>query len=84
MNPSEDGPGRITFLLKNPNFPTEEDTRKLIGTKHRQQHHYNKQAKPLEPISVGETVRLRLPGEKTWSSGTCTDTAGPRSYQVQD
>lgn len=39
-----------------PNFPTEEDTRKLIGTKHRQQHFYNKQAKPLEPISVGETV----------------------------
>ena len=26
---------------------------------------------------------MRLPGEKTWSSGTCTDTAGPRSYRVQ-
>ena len=26
---------------------------------------------------------MRLPGEKTWSSRTCTDTAGPRSYWVQ-
>ena len=26
---------------------------------------------------------MRLPGEKLWSPGTCTDTAGPRSYKVQ-
>lgn len=73
----------VAGSLLQPNFPTEEDTRKLIGTKQRQQHYYNKQAKPLHPISVGETVRMKLPGEKTWSSGTCTATAGPRSYRVQ-
>ena len=73
----------VAGSLLQPNFPTEEDTRKLIGTKQRQQHYYNKQAKPLEPISVGVTVRMRLPGEKTWSSGARTDTAGPRSYWVQ-
>ena len=44
--------------LLQPNFSTEEDTCKLIGTKHRQQHYYNKQAKPLEPISMGVQVRL--------------------------
>lgn len=73
----------VAGSLLQPNFPTKEDTRKLIGTKQRQQHYYNKQAKPLDPISVGETVRMKLPGEKTWSSGTCTATAGPRSYRVQ-
>ena len=46
----------VAGSLLQPSFPTEEDTRKLIGTKHRQQHYYNKHAKPLEPISVGETV----------------------------
>lgn len=73
----------VAGSLLQPNFPTEEDTHKLIGTRHSQQHYYNKQAKPLEPISVGETVRMRLPGEEIWSSGTCKNTAGPRSYRVQ-
>ena len=73
----------VAGSLLQPNFSTEEDTRKLIGTKERQQHYYNKQTKPLEPISVGETVRMRPPGETTWSPGTCTATAGPRSYRVQ-
>ena len=26
---------------------------------------------------------MRLPGEKTWSPGTCTAEAGPRNYRVQ-
>lgn len=26
---------------------------------------------------------MRLPGEKTWSPGTCTANAGPRSFRVQ-
>ena len=32
---------------------------------------------------MGETVRLRLPGKKRWTSGICTGTDGPRSYTVQ-
>ena len=59
----------IAGSLLQPNFPTEEDTRKLLGTKQRQQFYYNKKASPLEPISVGDAVRMRLPGEKTWSPG---------------
>ena len=62
----------VEGLLLQPSFPTKEDTRKLIGTKHRQQHYYNKHAKPLEPISVGETGRMRLPGD-----------AQTQSYRVQ-
>ena len=73
----------IAGSLLQPSFPTEEDTRKLLGTKQRQQFYYNKHAKPLEQISVGDAVRMRLPGEKTWSPGTCTANAGPRSFRVQ-
>ena len=73
----------VAGSLLQPSFPTEADTRKLLGTKQRQQHYYNKQVRPLEPISIGDTVRMRLPGEETWSPGTCTAEAGPRSYRVQ-
>ena len=69
-------------LLK-PRHSTEEETRKLIGTKERQRHYYDKNTKALPPISVGESVRMRLPGQKTWSTGSCTGLAGPRSYEVQ-
>ncbi|XP_044167088.1 uncharacterized protein K02A2.6-like [Acropora millepora] len=73
----------IAGSLLQPSFPTEEDTRKILGTKQRQQFYYNKHAKPLEQIRVGDAVRMRLPGEKTWSPGTCTANAGPRSFRVQ-
>ena len=73
----------VAGSLLQPSFPTEDDSRKLLGTKQRQQFYYNKQAKPLEPLSIGDTVRMRLPGEKTWSPGTCTAKAGPRSFRVQ-
>ena len=73
----------IAGSLLQPSFPTEEDTRKMLGTKQRQQFYYNKHAKPLEQIRVGDAVRMRLPGEKTWSPGTCTANAGPRSFRVQ-
>ena len=73
----------IAGSLLKPSFPTEEDTRKMLGTKQRQQFYYNKHAKPLEQIRVGDAVCMRLPGEKTWSPGTCTANAGPRSFRVQ-
>ena len=72
----------VAGSLLQPSYPTEEDTRKLIGTKQRQKFHYNKHSKPLEPIVVGESVRMKLPGQDTWKSGTCVGQAGPRSYNV--
>ena len=46
-------------------------------------HYYNRQTKLRSLILPGERVRMRLPGEKTWSSGTCTGLVAPRSYDVQ-
>ena len=34
-------------------------------------------------ISVGETVSIRLPGEKQWTSGRCMGRHGPQSYIVR-
>ena len=39
--------------------------------------------KPLEPINLGETVRVRLPVEKVWSPSECVGFAGPRSHLVK-
>ena len=69
--------------LLHPRYPTEGDTRALNVQKQHQQYHYNRQAKPLKPITPGETVRMRLPGQTTWSAGTCTGLVGPRSYDVK-
>lgn len=70
------------FLLQ-PSFPTEADTRKLLETKQRQQHYYNKQVRPWEPICMSDTVHMRLLGKKTWSPGICTAEVSPQSYRVQ-
>ena len=74
----------VAGTLLQPRYLTEEETRALIGNKQRQQHYYNKHARPaLRPIGQGETVRMKLPGQKTWSAGTCMAQAGPRSYDVK-
>ena len=56
-------------LLK-PRHDTDADTRALAGRKRRQSFYYNQHARPLTPIDEGATVRMRLPGEKTWAPGT--------------
>ena len=73
----------VAGTLLQPRYSTEEETRALIGSKQRQQHHYNHHVKPLQPIDQGETVRMKLPGQKTWSPGTCLGKVGPRSYEVE-
>ena len=67
-------------LLK-PRYDTDADTRALAGRKRRQSFYYNQHARP--PIDEGATVRMRLPGEKTWTPGTCTEQVNPRSYRVK-
>ena len=69
-------------LLK-PRYDTDADTRTLAGRKRRQSFYYNQHARPLTPIDEGATVRMRLPGEKTWTPGTCTEQVNPRSYRVK-
>ena len=65
-----------------PSYPTE-DTIKLTRTKQCQKFYYDKHNKPLEPIVVGETKRMRLPGQDMWKLRTCVDQAGPGNYNVK-
>ena len=44
---------------------------------------YNKTARPLREISSGDAIRMRLPGEVTWTAGVCVGRVGPRSYDVR-
>ena len=60
----------VADYLLQPSYPTDEDTRKLIGNKQRQKFYYNKHRKPLEPIVTGDTVQMKLPGQDTWTPGT--------------
>ena len=69
-------------MLK-PRYDTDADTRALAGRKRRQSFYYNQHARPLTPIDEGATVRMKLPGEKTWTPGTCTGQVNPRSYRVK-
>ena len=73
----------MTEALLKPAHDTTADSRALLGKKVKQAHYYNRQARDLPPIAAGETVRMRLPGEKRWTPGTCTGIQGPRSYGVK-
>ena len=41
------------------------------------------QRKREATTTPGETTRMRLPGEKRWTKGTCVQELGNRSYQVK-
>ena len=71
-----------TALLQ-PCFETSEDKQALTSLKDKQKFYYNRQVKPLPPLSAGEMVRMQLPGEKAWTPGVCTGQSGPRSYKVK-
>lgn len=66
-----------------PHYSKEEDLHALRPQKERQRFYYDRHTKPLKPIAEGETVRMRLPGEPTWSAGTCTGQVGTQSYEVE-
>ena len=73
----------ITNAQLVPQYPTAEMSRALAGQKAKQQHYYDKHAKDLPRISAGDTVRMRLPGQKNWTQGVCTGLQGPKSYGVR-
>ena len=73
----------MTGSLLEPRYPTRDDARAINSQKRRQQHYYDRQTKPLKPIEPGNAVRMRLPGESTWSPGVCSGLVGPRSYRVK-
>lgn len=72
-----------TGQLLQPRYSTDKDTRALAGQKERQRYYYDRHVKTLPPLVSGDTVCMRLPGQTTWTAGTCTGAVGPRSYSVQ-
>ena len=70
-------------LLKQSTNP-DQDCHDLLANKARQEYYYNRTAKPLPPLEMGDSVRIRLPGKTTWSAGTCVGQCPePRSYDVE-
>ena len=70
----------IAGKLLQPRYDTEGEARALLGAKQRQKFHYNRHTKPLEEISPGETVRVKVPGKEHWTKGTCAKALDHRSY----
>ena len=70
----------MAYTLLQPRHNTEREARALKGMKERQRHHYDKHTKSLKQISLGETVRMKLPGQRKWSAGTCAGKVDERSY----
>ena len=57
---------------------------KLYERKERQTHYYNRGAKELKPLSVGDTVRIRPAGnEKGWKKAFVQEQSDVRSYKVR-
>ena len=69
--------------LLRPSYPPRGYVRALAWRKWCQKNYYDRHVKPLKPINLGESVRVRLPGEKVWSPAECVGFAGPRSYLVK-
>lgn len=73
----------VAGSLLQPSYPPDEDTRNLIGNKEHKKFYCDKHSKPLEPITAGDTVRLELQWQDTWTPGTCLGQAGPRTYAIK-
>ena len=73
----------VTQQLLSPRYPVKDDARALRQQKLKQQHYYNRRGRPLKHIEQGDTVRIRLPGQSTWSCGICKTRVGPRSYEIE-
>ena len=69
-------------LLK-PAYDMEAEARALQGKRQKQALYDNQQACDLPPLQAGATVRKQLPGEKRWTSCTCTGLQGPCSYGIR-
>ena len=69
--------------LLRPSYLLRGDARAFAGRKWRPKNYYDRHVNPLKPINLGESVRVRLPGEKVWSPAECVGFAGPRIYLVK-
>ena len=72
-----------TPALLEPQYQTENIKEGLSRPSQKQQQYYNRNAKVLKPLNTWDTVRVRKPGRKTWTTAVVTRvTEEPRSYVV--
>ena len=72
-----------TPSLLEPQYPTDNIKEGLRRRAEIQQQYYNRHGKVLQPLNTGDTVRIRKPGQKTWTPAEVTKvTESPRSYVV--
>ena len=63
--------------------PLLNDNRALLAAKAKQGHYYNANSRPLPDLTTGASVRIRMPGGKTWTPGICEGDAGPKTYDIR-
>ena len=73
----------VTKKLLKPRYSTEHERNRMTKCKKKQARYCNKSTRQLPELSEGETVRVKCPGEKTWTKGTCVRKVAQRSYDVQ-
>ena len=73
----------MTHSQLEPLYSTADDARALRGQRAKQRLYYDRNAKDLPPIHKGDVVRMRLPGQITWTPGVCIGQCCPRSYRVR-
>jgi hypothetical protein len=56
---------------------------RIESSRAKQKQYFDEGSKELPELKVGDTVRMRLPGQKTWSRGTVVKKAGVRSFVVR-
>jgi hypothetical protein len=56
---------------------------RIESSRAKKKQYFDKGSKELPELIVGDTVRMRLPGQKTWSKGTEVKNAGVRSFFVR-
>ena len=73
----------VAALLLVPRHSTVKDNRALLAAKAKQEHYYNTLSPPPPDLTTGASVRIRMPGEKTWTRGTCEGDAGLKLYDTR-
>jgi hypothetical protein len=56
---------------------------RIESSRAKQKQYFDEGSKELPDLKVGDTVRMRLPGQKTWSKGIVVKKAGVRSFVVR-
>jgi hypothetical protein len=56
---------------------------KINRSRAKQKKFFDRGSRQLDELKVGDAVRMRLPGEKTWSKGAVVKQPGDRSYIVR-